>query len=288
MYWRMIAASRQIAPGRRPAGHTCRVADWREEVERWWAAVLGLPVTAFRAGGVFPARRFDHLGVLTVPGAAAPVVYGPAGTSPVLRSLQELADGAGALDASRLAAVSGLRAGRVLGPAWYGYATASSMPATPSRPVRPLAAADMGLLARLHAATLPAEVAESGTDGLPAFGYLDAGDLLAVACLGTWREMPTIGVLTHPQARRRGLAQAVVAAAAREGLRRRPVVQYRAWRANSASLRVAARTGFTHYRGAEFVNPGVDAPSSRDQGIPQEGHESILADQQPQRPPGGM
>jgi hypothetical protein len=59
--------------------------------------------------------------------------------------------------------------------------------------------------------------------------------------------MPTIGVLTHPRERCRGLAHAVVAAAAREGLTRRPVVQYRAWRANTASLAVAAKTGIIHY-----------------------------------------
>jgi hypothetical protein len=51
----------------------------------------------------------------------------------------------------------------------------------------------------------------------------------------------------HPPARRRGLAHAVVAAAAREGLTRRPVVQYRAWQANTASLAVAAKPGFSHY-----------------------------------------
>ncbi len=175
------------------------------------------------------------------------MVYGPPGSLPVLRNLQEWADGAGSVDASGLSAVPGLQAGRVLGPAWYGYATASSLPVLSSSAVRPLAAADLGLLARLHAGTPPAEVAESGTDGLPAFGYLDAGDLMAVACLGIWRGMPTIGVLTHPDARRRGLARAVVTAAAREGLRDRPVVQYRAWRVNSASVGVAARAGFTHF-----------------------------------------
>jgi hypothetical protein len=62
-----------------------------------------------------------------------------------------------------------------------------------------------------------------------------------------WQEMPTIGVLTYARARRRGLAHAVVVAAAREGLNRRPVVQYPARQANTASLAVAARTGFIHY-----------------------------------------
>jgi hypothetical protein len=37
------------------------------------------------------------------------------------------------------------------------------------------------------------------------------------------------------------------AAAAQAGLDRRAVVQYRAWRANTASIAVARRTGFGHY-----------------------------------------
>ena len=206
-----------------------------------------MPVAAMRTGGVFPASRFDHVGIVAVAGAAAPVVYGPADTPPALHAMAEQAGRTGALEAGRLAGLLGPRASRVLGPAWYGYATAGSLLAPPSATVRPLAAADLPLLARLHEQTAPAQREESGTTGLPAFGCLDEGVLLAVACLGMWQEMPTIGVLTHPRARRRGLAHAVVAAAAREGLGRRPVVQYRAWRANTASLAVAARTGFTHY-----------------------------------------
>jgi hypothetical protein len=45
----------------------------------------------------------------------------------------------------------------------------------------------------------------------------------------------------------------VVAAAAREGLRRRAVVQYRARHANTASISVALRTGFSHYCDALIV-----------------------------------
>jgi hypothetical protein len=223
------------------------MADWREEVDRWWAGVLGVPAAAMRAGGVFAASRFDHIGIVDVAGVAAPVVYGPADTRPVLHIMLKQAGSTGGLEADHLAGLLGPRASRVLGPAWYGYVTAGGLRAPHSTTVRPLAAADLPLLARLHEQAPPAEREESGTSGLPAFGYLEDGDLLAVACLGTWQEMPTIGVLTHPAERRRGLAHAVVAAAAREGLTRRPVVQYRAWRANTASLAVAAKTGFIHY-----------------------------------------
>ena len=223
------------------------MAGWRDEVDRWWAQVLGVPAAAIRTGGVFPAGRFDHVGIVAVAGAAAPVVYGPADTGPALHVMAEQARRAGALEAGHLAAPLGPRASRVLGPAWYGYATAGTLAVPHSTKVRPLTAADLPLLARLHEQTSHAQREESGTTGLPAFGYLEDGALIAVACLGMWQQMPTIGVLTHPRARRRGLAHAVVAAAARDGLHRRPIVQYRARRANTASLAVAAKTGFIHH-----------------------------------------
>jgi hypothetical protein len=52
----------------------------------------------------------------------------------------------------------------------------------------------------------------------------------------------------------------VAAAAAQAGLRRRTVVQYRAWRANAASIAVARRTGFQHYCDALVID--LDAPSA--------------------------
>ena len=206
-----------------------------------------MPAAAMRAGGVFPGSRFDHVGIVAVAGAAAPVVYGQADTD---RPCTPCWSRQAVRVPSRLTTSPDRWAhapSRVLGPAWYGYATAGSLLAPPSTTVRQLTAADLPLLARLHEQTPPVQREESGTTGLPAFGYLEDGALMAVACLGTWQQMPTIGVLTHPRARRRGLAHAVVAAAAREGLNRRPVVQYRARRANTASLAVAAKTGFTYY-----------------------------------------
>jgi RimJ/RimL family protein N-acetyltransferase len=71
-----------------------------------------------------------------------------------------------------------------------------------------------------------------------------------------WHGMPTIGVLTDPRARGRGLASLVVTAAAREGLSRRPVLQYRAWRRNTASIAVAVRCGFTHYCDGLIIDLG--------------------------------
>jgi GNAT superfamily N-acetyltransferase len=138
-------------------------------------------------------------------------------------------------------------AGRVLGPAWYGYATTGTLAPAHGPEVRALGEQDLPRLARLHALTPPAERDESGTTGLPAFGYLDGPDLLAVACVDICHDMPTVGVLTQPQARGRGLARMVVTAAARQGLTHRAIVQYLAWRRNTPSIAVVTRCGFSHY-----------------------------------------
>jgi GNAT superfamily N-acetyltransferase len=221
------------------------VADWKSEVDTWWAGMLGVPLAAIRSGGAH-AVSLDRVGIVAVDGAAAPLLYGPANVIPVLRGAMARADGETLLQGDHLAGALP-RAGRVLGPAWYGYATAESLGDAGGPAVRPLGEPDLPLLGRLHEQVHAAEREESGTTGLPAWGYVDDGRLLAVACLGAWREMPTIGVLTHPGARRRGLATMVVTAAAREGLRRRAVVQYRARCANTASISVARRSGFAHY-----------------------------------------
>ena len=226
-------------------GQTGQVTDWRGEVDTWWAGVLGVPLAAMRAGGTH-AVSLDQVGIVAVGGAAAPLGYGPANAIPVLRAAMGRVDGETLLQGDHLAAALGPRAGRMLGPAWYGYATAESLEDNRSPAVRPLAEHDLPLLARLHEQVPEAEREESGTTGLPAWGYVIDGALLAVACLGSWRQMPTIGVLTHPGARRRGLATMVVTAAAREGLRRRVVVQYRARCANTASISVGRRSGFAH------------------------------------------
>ena len=235
------------------------MTDWQSEVGAWWSERLGLPPPALRAGGIYLVPGSDHVGVMAVTGAARPLGYGPARALPALRRVISDSPGLRGADddlqppgplaalAARVSAALGASAGAVIGPAWYGYCTAASLVPQPSPAVRALSPADLPLLARLHDQTPAAQRDESGTTGLPAFGYFDQDGLLAVACLGVWHEMPTLGVLTHPRHRGQGLARGVVAAAARAGLSRRAVVQYRAWRVNAASIAVARRTGFAHY-----------------------------------------
>src|SRR5215470_4206123 len=130
--------------------------DWRAEVDRWWAEVLRLPVAAVRSGGVFAANHVDHLGVVAVNGSDAKLIYAPGQVLPAVSAALR----AGPVDPSdgqHLAAALGSQAGRVLGPAWYGYVTAQTLAPLPGGEARPLTETDLPLLARLRARTPPTE-----------------------------------------------------------------------------------------------------------------------------------
>jgi hypothetical protein len=240
----------ELSPQARPGNRwpplrslgTLPVVDWRAQVDRWWAGVLRLPVGAVESGGRFALDHVDHVGVLEVPGRP-PLLYAPPDLAAALDDVPCGRDGA--VVAATVDALAD-RVVRVLGPTWYGYATANSL-ADAGDAVRALTEADLEALAELHRQTAPEQVDESGTDELPAFGVFDDDRLLAVACLKAWHEMPTIGVLTHQAHRSRGLARQVVVAAARAGLAQRPQVQYRAWHENRASIAVGHACGFAHY-----------------------------------------
>ncbi len=136
--------------------------DWRAEADHWWAEVLRVPVDAVRTGGVFALSHVNHVGVVAIDNAANPIVYGPAEVLPMLQSAVPVSTGDLA-EGHYLAASLAPRASRVLGPAWYGYATARTLGAAPSRAVRQLGEQDLPLLASLREQTPQAEREESGT-----------------------------------------------------------------------------------------------------------------------------
>jgi GNAT superfamily N-acetyltransferase len=223
---------------------TLATVSWQMRVDRWWADILGLPVVAVESGGLFAIDDIDHVGVLEVPGRAS-LVYASPDVAAVLEG-ERTRPGVGVGQAA--VGVLGGRVTRVVGPTWYGYATAHALTGSYAGVgVRELTSGDLDALAELHEQTPREEVNESGTDELPAFGIFDDSRLIAVACLKSWHQMPTIAVLTHPDYRGRGLATHVVAAAARAGLQHRSEVQYRAFHANAASIAVARSGGFRHY-----------------------------------------
>lgn len=145
---------------------------------------------------------------------------------------------------------------RVDGPSWHGYVTARTFRGTPDPCVVPLAPGDAGLVS-LRRRCSPAEWGESGFPRDPAavdprttrfYGLAEHGELVAAGNMTDWRGLPAdVGVLTRPDARRRGLAGGVAATMTADALPEVGVVRYRALVTNLASLAVARRLGFEPY-----------------------------------------
>lgn len=134
----------------------------------------------------------------------------------------------------------------------YHYLYAADLPAIqPLAPfeLRQLTAQDAGLMQALHAANPPAEV-EAGcveVDDDLAFGCLADGQLAAAASAFDYIGFMDVGVLTHPDYRKRGLGRAAVRALCAGLVERGSLPQYRCDAANIASVNLARSLNFRLY-----------------------------------------
>jgi hypothetical protein len=114
---------------------------------------------------------------------------------------------------------------------------------------------DPGGLGELFAAADPAEVAESGLDGLRAAVVREGARVVAAAGWHPWPGGAAhVGVLTAAAARGRGLATRVGAAASADAL---AVGRLPQWRARvPASIAVAAKLGYRDLGRQFSVRPG--------------------------------
>ena len=215
-------------------------------LERAWIDSLQIDGALISKGGVTQALCADHIGVLQKTGCPS-LVYGPA---PVF---DELAHLFGAVapdlpDALELIVQSfGDRVDRVLGPAWYSHATGKTLRPVPRINARSFQEDDAEAIADLKRVTPPEQWLEADMHSPVNYVYELDGQILGLANVGEWRGMSTFGVLTHPEARGRGIAKELVSLAAAEALAGVELLQYRAWAANAASIAVARAIGFHEY-----------------------------------------
>jgi GNAT superfamily N-acetyltransferase len=147
---------------------------------------------------------------------------------------------------ARLAALAGVTGPRVHGPSWHGFTDAAHFrPAVPAAGRR-LDRADP-LLAGLRAACGDGEWAEGGfahPDGV-VYGIEERGGLVAAGNLTPFRGHPAdAGLLTHPEARGRGLATRIAVRMITDALPAAGLVRYRALASNAPSLAIARSLGF--------------------------------------------
>jgi GNAT superfamily N-acetyltransferase len=219
-----------------------------------WAAELGTTVgvlgsagtTVLRHGPAFAGRRVAFAlatgtaCVVTVPDdwyATAAAALGHQGA-------------AEAFDATRLAGLFGPAVRRVVGPAWQGHVDAGGFAPVDARGTRLLSGEDRAALDALAAACPPGEWEASSIDPErpPLFGRLVGGALVAAGTLAPWRErFWNVGIVTHPEHRRRGHGRAVVSAMTRHGLDQGWLLHYQTLLANRPSVAVARSLGYRRH-----------------------------------------
>ena len=88
-------------------------------------------------------------------------------------------------------------------------------------------------------------------------GWFSDSKLLCVGSLIIEDEIADIGILTHPQARGKGIGKRVVRALIVEGLKINKIVQYTSMQKNTASVRLAKSLGFKRFATETYWNINV-------------------------------
>ncbi|MCH9685633.1 MAG: GNAT family N-acetyltransferase [Deltaproteobacteria bacterium] len=225
--------------------------------DRHWAAVLGVPEATLRGAGVTTvphARLGDWRGVWIWVRHACAVVSVPADwAETVARSLRS-ATASSVHDPSLPEALFGDDVDTTIGPTFLGAVTAERFVSAPSDSVRPLEPSDGPAIEVFRSAIEAQQWQHGAIDLRPGaargeiMAAFDDGQILAMAAMR--EDAPGVcdpGVVTHPQARGRGLGRAVVSAVTERALGRGEVVLYQTLEANLPAVALARRLGYERY-----------------------------------------
>lgn len=187
-------------------------------IERFWAADFGCSVEELRRDEVVATRHDGGIFVFSRSGAV-------------------------------VALPSSLPAERVVGPAFIGYADATTFLGGDEAGARSLGDADGEAVAALRDACEPVLWDHGGPkSGATAVGVFRDDALAALASYTLWGDrIAHIAIVTHPAHRGRGLGRAAVAAVSRIVLARGLVAQYRTLCANTPSMAIARSLGFQRW-----------------------------------------
>jgi GNAT superfamily N-acetyltransferase len=231
-------------------------AQARQVVEGAWCARFGLTVEQLRRGGahlvVDDHGRNDAMSVRL---GDACIVVTRALDLPVARDLSRDRGTDEVYTRGYLERLLGAGT-QIDGPSQHSYVTARTFRGTPDPAVVPIAGTDDALLQLLDRCGpdtssevgFPPEPASADPRTTRFYGLTEDGELVAAGNMTEWRGLAgDVGVLTRPDARRRGLATRVAATMTADALATTSVVRYRALTTNTPSLTVASRLGFEPY-----------------------------------------
>lgn len=260
-YPRSWAPEAVLKPGRKPARSPACDDDGMEaavqdEVDAYWSGALGLPADELHQSEVkvVAAGNGDDGVVLLRLGPACVVVVEQEhvdGTSAAVASL----DPDAVFNRTTALALAGADA-EVHGPSWHGYVDRLSFSGLDAQDVERLDPADRRLVAlrnecgvaQWREAGFPMEPSTDDPARCAFYGLSVDGVLVAAGNLTDWRGSPAdVGLLTHPDHRRRGLATQVAGTMVADWLPEAGLIRYRALTTNVPSLTIARRIGFEGY-----------------------------------------
>lgn len=225
-------------------------AETRDVVDGYWAEALGCPRETLRSEGVsFVIGDVGHVEVIARSDSTVVSVASDRQNS--VRDALSGLDPANLVDpdvlTERFATVD-VALDEVLGPAFLGYTDGSSLSFV-ERSTRVLTEGDGHAYDALRAACSDDEWSDGGSSFVPgrSVGRFVGSELVALAGYEVWDTLAHIAVVTHPEHRSAGHAQAVVSAIARDALDAGLVPQYRTLEAWPWSVQVATKVGFERW-----------------------------------------
>lgn len=222
-------------------------------VDRYWASFFGCPVDMLTPERTYVVPHHVELtgywGIYIFLRGAVPVISVP----PELLDdfTQHAASWSPGLpDEQDIATLIGMQVERVVGPAYIGYADAKTYQPIPTSAARILGHSDAPAIERLKAACGREEWEHGGSDLEEPLlvGRYVGGELVSLAGYSIWGQtIAHIAIVTHPDYRGSGYGTECVSVIGQEALKQELVPQYRTLERNTASIKIAARLGYTHY-----------------------------------------
>lgn len=225
----------------------------RSRVDAFWSRTMDVPIDELHAAGIRvypnPPERDQWRGIYVLAFDQAVSVFAPVDHLDKVNTAVAGLEAMTLLDPQAWRTTLGESVRAAFGPvAHYYLDRADDLKAVAGgRRINP---DDAGALNDLNRAVPSAEWTAAGFSGHPAvlFGLFEDGRLLAAANLTSGPDVATdIGVLTHPDARGRGLAVQVAAAAALQAIALHGIARFRVLTTSPGRPTIADRLGFERY-----------------------------------------
>jgi GNAT superfamily N-acetyltransferase len=238
-----------------------------EAVDAAWAEALGCETELLHEPGAHLVAGGEALkgraAVLAAQVGVGTLVYCPDALRDRARRILAETEPRTAFSAVVCARIAGVVESEVLGPSWHGFVDRARFVSGTAREGGRVERDDP-LFNALRIACGDDAWAEGGFfhdpmafDGV-LYGIEEDGRLVAAGNMTPYRGLPAdVGLVTHPDARGRGLAKRLAAKMVSDALPHVEVVRYRALLTNAASLGVARSLGFDE-RGRNYI---VRSPS---------------------------